>query len=418
MEIVTLENGVRLVLEHMPSIRSVCLGIWIKNGSRHESSGLGGISHFIEHMLFKGTTNRTAKKIADDMDAIGGQINAFTSKEYTCYYTRTLDEHFAQGLDILSDMFFNSVFDDGEIEKEKNVILEEINMYEDTPEEVASDIMQYNVWEGYSLGKPILGTKEEVTSFSSSTFKNYFNERYTPNNIVVSVAGSFTKDNVTNLVKSYFQSYNLSGELNKPSYTSYKKTVAIKEKDIEQLHINIGFPSIKISDDNIYAMGALNTILGGGMSSRLFQTIREKNGLAYSVYSYNTSYEDLGLFCVYASLIKENATKVINYVFKEIKALKTNEITKNQLLRTKEQLKSNYILSLESSSTRMSNIGRSLIMLDRVLTPDQIINKIENISLDSIYEVSDQVLNKQNASLSVVGPVSDMDFDYILQNVY
>lgn len=416
MEIVTLKNGIRIVLEHMPSLRSVCLGIWIKNGSRHEDESQGGISHFIEHMLFKGTNNRSAKDIADEIDAIGGQINAYTSKEYTCYYTRTLDEHFPKSIDILADMFFNSTFDDREIEKEKNVIIEEINMYEDTPDEVAHDLLQYSIWKGCTLANPILGTKDVISSFNSETFKDYFNKKYTAQNIIVAVAGNFSKQPVVDLIKNYFEGYDLKGDTNKPSNTIYKKSIVTKEKDIEQLHIQLGFPSIKMSDRSIYAMGALNTLFGGGMSSRLFQTIREEHGLAYSVYSYNSSYEDVGLFSIYASLIKENAKEVISHIFSEIKGLNDNKITKDQLNRTKEQLKSNYILSLESSSSRMSNIGRSLTMLNRVLVPDKVLQEIEEITLDSIYSLYQDIFNNQNISLSVVGPTSGMDFKLILED--
>ena len=411
MNIITLKNGIRVVLEHIPYLRSACLGIWIKNGSRYESEKLSGISHFTEHMLFKGTQKRTAKEIADEMDAIGGQLNAFTAKEYTCYYARTLDEHLPRGLDILSDMFFNSVFDDSEIKKECNVIIEEINMYEDTPEEVASDLLQYKIWENYPLGYSILGTKESISSFDQKSFKNYFKEKYTPKNIVLAVAGNFEEESVVELIRKYFEDYNPEGSINVAQPAIYKKSVITKEKDIEQFHVHLGFPSINLSDEYIYAMGALNTIFGGGMSSRLFQKIREENGLAYAIYSYNASYEDVGLFSVYASLIKENADDVIYHTFNEIKGLKQNKITKEQLERTKEQLKSNYILSLESSSSRMSNLGRSMVTLDKVLTPDQVLSKIESIDLDMIYELVDKVLDPEKASLCVVGHVGNIDFE-------
>lgn len=411
MKVITLKNGTRVILEHIPYLRSACLGIWIKNGSRYESQSLSGISHFTEHMLFKGTQKRTAKEIADEMDAIGGQLNAFTSKEYTCYYARTLDEHLPRGLDILADMFFNSNFDDTEIKKECNVIIEEINMYEDTPDEVASDLLQYKIWENYPLGYPILGSKETISNFNQNNFKDYFKQKYTPQNIVVVVAGNFEEESTVELIRTYFEDYNPGGSPNVPDLAIYKKGIVTKEKDIEQLHVQIGFPSINISHDSIYAMGALNTLFGGGMSSRLFQKIREENGLAYSVYSYNSSYEDVGLFSVYASLIKENADDVIYHTFNEIKELKRTKITSDQLERTKEQLKSNYILSLESSSSRMSNIGRSMIMLDRVLSPDQILKKIEAIDIDMIYELIDKVLDPQQASLCVVGPIDGTDFE-------
>ncbi|MCL1995227.1 MAG: insulinase family protein [Defluviitaleaceae bacterium] len=414
MEIIKLKNGVRVVMEHMPTLRSVCLGIWIKTGSRYETRSINGVSHFTEHMLFKGTKKRSAKDIADEMDAIGAQMNAYTTKEYTCYYARTLDEHFEKSIDVLSDMFFNSVFDPEEIEKEKNVILEEINMYEDTPDEVANDIMQHNVWVGYPLSYSVLGIKKSVNSFSSQTFIDYLKKRYTPKNIVIAVAGSFNKDNTLELVKQYFEGHQSKEDASSPGATTYTKSIATKEKDIEQLNIQLGFPGISINDESIYAMGALNTFFGGGMSSVLYQSIREKRGLAYSVYSYNSAYEDVGLFTIHASLVKDNAKEVLATVFEEIEKMKKNKITSEQLSKTKDQLKSYYILSLESSSSRMSNIGRSLIMLNRVLTPDQIIQRIDDITIDDFYRVFEQVLDPKKASLSVVGPIQNMDFEEML----
>ncbi|MCL1936213.1 MAG: insulinase family protein [Defluviitaleaceae bacterium] len=417
MEIITLKNGIRVILENIPYLRSVCLGIWVKNGSRHESVSTNGISHFMEHMLFKGTKTRTAKDIANEMDSVGGQLNAFTSKEYTCYYTRTLDTHVSKGLDILSDMFFNSNFDNDEIEKERNVIIEEINMYEDTPEEVASDLLQHSVWQNYPLGFSILGTKKSISSFNSDTFKNFWKEKYTPKNIVIAVAGNFKKEEIVDMIKSHFEDFEIKGDVNTPKDALYRPTVVTKEKDIEQIHLQLGFPSINLKDDNIYAMAALNTIFGGGMSSRLFQKIREENGLAYSVYSYNSSHEDVGLFSIYASLIKENVKDVLVYIFKEIQDLKIQRIDNIVLNRTKEQLKSNYILSLESSSSRMSNIGRSLVMLNRVLTPDQVLCKIESVTVEDVFNLALNILDESKVSLCAVGNIGNIDFENMLKNV-
>lgn len=416
MKTVTLNNGVRVVMEDIPYLRSACVGIWIKNGSRFETEQNSGISHFIEHMLFKGTTKRSAKQIADEMDAIGGQLNAFTSKEYTCYYTRTLDEHLAQGLDILSDMFFHSVFDNAEIKKECNVIVEEINMYEDTPDEVASDLLQYKVWENYPLGYSILGTKDSIASFDSDTFKQFIAEKYTPSNIVVALAGNFVEAEALELIRSHFEDYSHQkpGAVNRPTPAVYKPAVITKEKDIEQLNVQIGFPSIHLDHEQTYAMGALNTFFGGGMSSRLFQKIREEQGLAYSVYSYNMAYEDVGLFSVCASLVKDNAQAVMAHTFGEIAKLKANPMTSEQLSRTKEQLKSSYILSLESSSSRMSHLGRSLTMLNRVHTSDQVLAKIAAIDLDMVVELVETVLVPDNASFCAVGPVGETDFEAMM----
>ena len=416
MEITTLKNGIRLVTEHMPSLRSVSLGIWTKNGSRHETEALNGVSHFIEHMLFKGTSKRSAKDIADEMDAMGGQMNAFTAKEYTCYYTRSLDNHFARSLDVLADMFFNSVFDQNEINKEKNVIIEEINMYEDSPDDVVAEILNKAVWDGYALGRNILGTKETVSSFTTDIFKTYMARRYAPENIVVSVAGSFDKAEVVSLVEAYFGQHTTSGDPGGIITPTYKPSIISKHKDIEQINIQLAVPSINLLDDNIYAMGALNTILGGGMSSRLFQSVREQRGLCYSIYSYNSAHEDVGLFSICSSLTKENTKEAISCIVDEFKALGTNKITQDQLDRTKEQLKSNYILGLESSSARMNAIGRGVIMTNKAQTPEIIIEKINSITLDKVYDVYNTISDLSKLSLSVVGNLDGLDVDKLLSD--
>ncbi|MCL2699507.1 MAG: insulinase family protein, partial [Defluviitaleaceae bacterium] len=373
MEPITLSNGTLLVLYEMPHLRSAALGVWVKNGSRNESKATNGISHFIEHMLFKGTTNRTAFDIADEIDAVGGQINAYTSKEYTCYHTRTLDEHLETAFEVLSDMRFNSLFDDGEIKKERNVIAEEINMYEDLPDEQVHDILQSGLWGRNPLGYPILGTKKSISKIDSRLMKEYFSENYRPGNTILSVAGHFDRDVVLDYAERYFGGVHAVGERTKKQKTAaYTPGVICKEKDIEQVHLVLGFPSIAVGSDKSYTLAILNTALGGGMSSRLFQKIREEHGLAYSVYSYNTSYVDAGVFAVYAALNPDETQKLIRMVVSEIKAFSLDE---RQLARVKAQIKSNYVMGLESSSTVMSSIGKSQLLLGRVYTPDEIIGK-------------------------------------------
>ena len=414
--VLELSNGMRVVLEKMESVRSICFGVWVKNGSRHENEDLGGVSHFIEHMLFKGTNKRTAKDIADEMDSIGGQMNAFTSKEYTCYYTRTLDTHIDLAVDVLADMFFHSVFDEAEIEKEKNVIVEEINMYEDTPEELGSDLLQLGVWDNYPLGNPVLGTKKSVTSFTQKTFTDYYKNRYSPKNIVIAVAGNFDQKDILDKIDRYFGEFKADSSDETVLGTNYKKTIVTKAKEIEQLHLNVAFPGLKMGHDDIYSMAALNAIFGGGMSSRLFQKIREEHGLAYSVYSYHSAHEDVGLFSIYAGIAKENAQEVLRYIADEVRLLKTDKITDIQLARTKEQLKSSYLLSLESSSSRMNSIGRSMTMLNRVLTADEVIEKIDKVTLDKVYDVYDVCMKLEDMSLSVVGDVEGIDFERLVDD--
>ena len=402
VEIVTLKNGVRVVLESMPHLRSVCFGIWVKNGTRHEPKELNGISHFMEHMFFKGTKNRSAKQIAEEMDALGGQINAFTSREYTCFSTRTLDSHLKKGVDVLTDMFFNSLFEDEEIEKEKNVILEEINMYEDMPEDVVADLLFYEVYGDRNLGLPILGTKDTITKFNSKSFKNYFKERYTPSNIVLSIAGSFKKEEVLEILAPFGE---FAPEIDKSPLMEYeyKKATVNKFKDIEQVHIQVGFEGLAISDEDIFSLSSLNAYLGGGMSSRLFQAIREEKGLCYSVYSYHQSFIDTGLFSIYVGNAPEHTDETFELMIKEVKRLKSDKILEDELLSVKEQLKANYVLSLESSNSRMSNIGRSLLLLDKVRTPDEIIKSIDDVNLESFYRVYDRVFDLNKISVAKVG---------------
>ncbi len=417
-KIIQLSNGVRVVMEKIPYLRSIAFGLWVKSGSRNENKHNNGISHFIEHMLFKGTKKRSAKDIADEMDAIGGQINAYTSKEYTCYYTRTLDTHMPIAIDVLADMFFNSLFESTEIEKELNVILEEINMYEDTPEELVHDLMHYNIWSDDTLGFSILGTENSIKSFDNKTFKKYHKEAYSPENTVISIAGNFSEAETIELIEKYFGSYtSQDNEKQIISPPKYHASVATKEKDIEQIHMVMGFPSIPLGSDDTYAMVILNTVLGGGMSSRLFQSIREEHGLVYSIYSYNSSYSDTGLFSIYAGLNPNQTQNVFGLITKEIKGLFTNKITSSQLVNTKEQIKSNYLLSLESSASRMNSIGKNMLMLNRIISPEELIEKIDSVSLDRIYILAEKIFNFDNLSLTAVGNLDGINFKDMVLNV-
>lgn len=416
-DIVKLESGVTIVLENIPFVRSISFGIFVRNGSRNETQELNGISHFIEHMLFKGTENRKAKDIADEMDAVGGQLNAYTTKEYTCYYARTLDTHFDVTLDVLSDMFFNSLFDDSEIQKEKNVILEEINMYEDAPEDLVYDRLQFQIWRNNSLGLPILGKEETILSFDNKTFKDYYKKNYHPNNTVIAVAGNFDSEDIVKKIEKYFGGFipdeDYAPNIQKAGFNqSFVKT----EKDIEQVHMCLAFPGIQMGTDDSYVLTLLNTIFGGGMSSRLFQRIREEHGLCYSVYSYNSNYCDSGIFSIYAGLNPNQMEETLKLIIEEIRALETNRITEDTLRKTKEQIKSNLILGLENSSNRMSSIGRSQLLLDRVLTTDQVIQKVDDIALEDVYRLVGSIFDFNMASLSIVGKVSGFDVEALLKN--
>lgn len=411
VEIIKFANGVTVALEKMPFVRSVAFGIFVKNGSRNETKATSGISHFIEHMMFKGTENRTAKQIADEVDSIGGQINAYTTKEYTCYYTRTLDTHFDTALDILADMYFNSLFDNEEIKKELNVILEEINMYEDSPEDLVYDMLQYNIWKNDPLGFPILGKAESISCFDHDIIKKYYNEHYRTDNTVLAVAGSFDRNDVLKKLERYFGSWKSEGSVKKDyKHVEYFKCKIKKEKDIEQIHLSLCFPGISLGADETYDLAAVNTILGGGMSSRLFQKVREENGLAYTVYSFGSSYINTGIFNIYAGLSPNHFDKVMKLILSEIEILKNEKISEKQLSKAKEQLKSNFLLSLENSSARASSIGKNMLLLNKIQTPDEIVGKIDAVTANSASEFINKIFDIDKMSISAVGKIDSISF--------
>lgn len=409
---IKLENGVSIVMEQISSVRSVALGIFIRNGSINETSKSNGISHFIEHMLFKGTNKRTSKDIAEEMDNIGGQLNAFTAKEYTCYYARVLDTHIDTAIDVLTDMIFNSKFDSIDIEKESKVILEEINMYEDSPDDIVFTKLQKEIWQNSPLAYNVLGTKENVSRFKRQDFIEYMDNKYVGENIVVAIAGSFDKEKVLDVIKQKMSSMP-KGKVNLEADKQYIYTPSRTKvyKDIEQLHLAIVFDGISIKDKHNYSMSLLNAIIGGGMSSILFQKVREEHGIAYSIYSYNNSYVNNGLFNIYVALNKSQLDKTINIIYKEIANLKNNKITNQQIEKTKEQLKSNYIMGLESTSNRMSSIGRSKVLVNKIKTPDEIIQEVDLIRKEDIDYLIDKVFNMDKMSISLVGKVDDIKIE-------
>lgn len=404
----SLKNGVRVVCEKLQSVRSVSVGIWVGTGSRNEAAKLNGISHFIEHMLFKGTSKRNAAQIAEAIDNIGGQLNAFTGKECTCFYAKTLDEHIAIALDVLSDMFFNSVFASRDIALEKRVIIEEIGMYEDSPEDLVHDVLSETVWGGSPVGYPILGTKKSLRNINRDRITEYMRERYTPYNTVISVAGNFDDAQLAELLEKYFGSWE-HGAFQEESQdnTVFKADVAIREKDIEQVHICIGFEGVKNGDDALYPLMTVNNILGGGMSSRLFQRIREKKGLVYSIYSYPTTYRDTGLFTIYAGMNPGNLGEVMHLIYDEIRIMKKKGITKEDLEKAKEQMKGSYILGLESTSSRMNSIGKSELLLGYINTPEEILEKINAVKMEDVDAMISRIFDLDRKGISIVGNVKD-----------
>lgn len=403
----TLDNGVRILTEEIPHVRSVSTGIWINVGSRDETEQNNGISHFIEHMMFKGTEKRSPKDIAEELDAVGGQLNAFTTKEYTCYHTKVLDEHFNLASDILSDMVFNSKFNQEDIDREKNVIIEEIKMYEDAPDELVHDMFTKTIWKGHPLGRPIIGTAEIVNAFSREDLMDFYNKYYTPNKMIVSVAGNINHATVVERLKPLFGKDNPVETSRISSPPKGVSEIVCRNKGTEQVHIVIGTPGYALDHNDIYAVQLMNTVLGGGLSSRLFQEIREQRGLVYSVYSYHSSYHDTGIFAVYAGLSKKNVNQAMELVFKEIQDISKNGLLEKELQRAKDQLKGGLFLSLENVNSRMSRLGKSEMYLGKVLEPDEIVEKVYKVTNEDIQRVANNMFKPESFTLAAIGPWED-----------
>lgn len=408
-----LPNGIRVVTEEIPHVRSVSIGLWVGVGSRDETDENSGIAHFIEHMMFKGTKNRSAKQIAEELDAIGGQLNAFTAKEYTCYYAKTLDEHFPKSLDLLADMFFNSLYDPQEIDKERNVIIEEINMYEDAPDELIHDLFASTLWNNHPLGRSIIGTREVVEKINRADIISFLKTFYTPDQLVIAVAGNVKHDRVMELITPLFD--RMEGKSTARNYAKPVPVyqVATKKKDTEQVHLCIGVPGLPLDHEQIYSLYVLNSILGGGISSRLFQEIREERGLAYSVYSYHNSYKDAGLFSIYTGLSLKNIGPVVELISRELKQIKAGKVTEEEVFRAKEQLKGSLYLGLENVSNRMSRIGKSELCLGRIITPEEAVEKINRVGIKDVQLLAEQLFASDKMVLTSIGPM-DHKIDIVL----
>lgn len=401
------DNGVTLLTEDVPHVRSVAVGVWVNVGSRDEELEVSGISHFIEHLMFKGTEKRTAKQIAEELDAVGGQLNAFTTKEYTCYYARVLDEHFDLALDVLTDMLFHSRFAAPDIDRERNVIMEEIKMYEDAPDELVHDVFASTIWQGHALGRPIIGKAEVIRDMTRDDIIAYYSRHYIPGNIVVSVAGNVKHDVVEEKIRACFQGLKGTGQPRVLLAPAPNKEVTCRGKETEQVHLCAGAPGLPLDHEKIYVFQLVNTILGGGLSSRLFQEIREQRGLVYSVYSYHSSYHDAGLFCIYAGLSRQNVEPALELIFKEVRDIQKNGVTDIELRRAKDQLKGNLLLSLESVNTRMSRLGKSQLYLGKVIPPEEIVARVERVTGEDIIELANKALQPELFSMASVGPWDD-----------
>ena len=409
----TLSNGLTIIGEEIPYLKSISLGVWVNAGSRIEDEKLAGISHFIEHMLFKGTKNRTSKEIASTIDNLGGQINAFTSKECACYYVKLLDEHINIGIDILSDMFLNPLFDEKDIEKERQVIIEELKMYEDSPEDLVYDLLMEGIYKTDALGTNIIGTEESLYNMDRNTIKDYFDKYYVASNCVISISGNFKFEEMIKLIELKFQNMkkgNVDIKITEPEFHS---CFISKNKDIEQVNLAISLKAIPLEcREDAYALAIVNNIFGGSISSRLFQNIRENKGLVYSIYSAPSLYRKTGELGIYASMSNQNLKKVYNLVLEEIDNLRQNHLTDKEIKESKEQLKGSYILGLESTSSRMMSIGKSMTLTKKVKKPNDIIESINNIDKSRIDLIIDKVFNRENIGVCIVGrDVEDITFD-------
>lgn len=405
-----LSNGLKVVIEKLEHFNSVSVGLWIKNGSRNEDKDNNGISHFIEHLLFKGTESRTSKEIVESIEDYGGQINAFTTKETTCYYTKTLDRYVEESLEILSDMLFNSTFNEEEMEKEKSVVLEEISMSEDSPEDVLSDLHSHAIYENDSISYPILGTRENIQNFSRKEIMEYVQKYYIPENSVLSICGN-VDDNIVNLIEKYFGGWKSSRFSILTEYTkpSIKNNILFKEKEIEQTHISLGLRGLELGSKNNYALTLVNNYFGGGGASLLFQKIREELGMCYSIYSFNAAYLKTGSLCIYCATSPKHVNDTIIHIKQLVEELIQINVTEEKLIKLKDQLIGGYLLGIESTSSRMFGNGKTALFLNKIKTQQEVIDKIQSVSKENIREAINKTFSKGIINGAVVGKNIDSD---------
>jgi predicted Zn-dependent peptidase len=404
-----LPHGLIVITEQMQHIRSASIGIWLETGSRDEDAHWNGISHFIEHMVFKGTKHRTAEQIARQVDSIGGNMDAFTAKECICFNVKVLDEHVPVALEILSDLVLHPVFDSEDITRERGVILEEIKMDQDNPDYLVHEIFTQNFWKDHPLGRPILGTKETVKRFERQPVLDAYGHHFSPGNIIVSAAGNLDHDRFVDLVIQHFEHMKpVKNGLHSAAPKVVPRIVLRNKKALEQVQLCIGVPSFAIAHEKRHASYILNTLLGGGMSSRLFQNIRERQGLAYSIYSDLNPYRDTGCLAVYAGTSRESAAKVVQSVVSEFRKLKAEPVPEEELRRSKDQLKGSLMLSLESSTARMSNLARQEMYFDRYYDLDELIEKIEAVTIEDLQSLANEFFHTELIAVTALGNLSGL----------
>lgn len=407
-----LPNGLVVITEPMSHVRSISVGVWIRNGSRREIPQENGLAHFIEHMVFKGTERRSAEAIAREMDSIGGMLDAFTSKEQICFNAKVLDEHLPIAMDIISDLCLRPRFDSRDVKNEQQVVLEEIKMDMDNPEYLLHEMFTRGFWPEHPLGRPILGTPETVEKFSPKVLQNRFHEWFAPDHLLVTAAGNLTHEKVIDLVQQQFGHLKPSGGLDDHIAPQTSAPIQIDRKpDLKQVHFCMGVPSLPIAHDRRFVVAVLNNLLGGGMSSRLFQNIREKRGLAYAVFSEVTPYSDAGMLTVYAGTAKETIGQVLDLTIAEFRSLKESLVSEDELRRAKNHLKGSLMLSLESTSSRMSNLARQELYFGRFSTLDEILSSIEAVTREDVQSLAQEFFRPEQISATVLGPLNGFTLD-------
>lgn len=410
-----LDNGIRVLTEVMPQVRSVTLGFWVGVGSRDEVEELSGASHFLEHLLFKGTEKYSARQISETFDSLGGELNAFSAKEYTCFYARLLDEHVPIGVEILSDMLQNTLFRESDITSEREVVLEEINLYEDTPDDRIHDLFASALWKSHPLGKAVLGHIGTVSNFTRDDVFNFFKQHYVSNNIVVAAAGHVDHNELVSMINKHFTSNGKTNFTRKLLVPEIESHIAVYNKNTEQAHICYGTQSLYAKHEDRFALAILDNILGGGMSSRLFQEIREKKGLAYAIYSYNSLYSETGLIGVYAGTRPSKTEQVVRLIQDEIAKLMKDGVTEDELCRSKNHLKGELVLSLESTSHRMSRLGKFELCEGEFLSLDELVERIDKVTLADIKRVVKTIFDPNKMVLTIIGPFEAKDLSHLLE---
>lgn len=405
-EIIKLKNGIRIIYEHMPAVRSASVGFFVGVGSRFEAPGENGSAHFIEHMLFKRTHLHSAQELSYIMDGMGGQVNAYTTREHTCFYAKVLDDRLREAIDLLCEMFFQCAFDEAEVASERGVILEEIGMYEDTPDDACYEKLMSRCYRG-SLGRPVLGKAKTLSAMTGESLREYMKKHYTAGNIVISLCGSFD-DSHLKLLEERFSSMEGSRR-RKPRPAAYTPHISTRRKRTEQNQLCLAFPSVSLGDDDRFGVSLLSTILGGGVSSRLFQNIREKHGLCYSVYSFQTSFMDGGLLAVAAGVSRDTEAKTLSLVRDELVSLAQEGVSSQELDRARHQALSSLYMGLESTSSRMLKLGNSLISTGRCLTTDQVAEKYRSVTEEDILSLARNHFDFSQAALSVLGKTEEPD---------